>query len=109
MPGVDLDAMSAFVLDVVTETPKFLVSWYLVLSYAYYELDEVLVHDHVFDAICKELLKKIENFEIDHEHLHLVDPAMLEAGSGYGIKNYPTRVQSVARGFLQGFFTPYDL
>lgn len=105
----NVDAISTFVMDTVEANPKMLVSWYLVLSYAYYEMNESLVHDHVFDHICKELLSKIENFEIEHKHLYLVDAAALEAGTGHHITEWPSQVVSVAVGFTKGIYTPYDL
>lgn len=69
------------------------ISWFLLLSYAYYQLDESLCTDSFFDKMCKWML---DNYaDLEHEHKHLVTKEMLKAGSGFNLKevDYPSRVR----------------
>ncbi len=82
--------------------PNLLVSWYLILSYAYYILDQTIVSDYLYDRICKDLLAALEAFELDHRHMHLCDIGELEAGTAYRLKreDYPGMARSSAEGFI---------
>lgn len=99
-----------FKVEALIETnPNLLVSWYLILSYAYYILDESLVSDHLYDRICRDLREALETFEIDHRHMKLCDVGMLEAGTAYHLKkeDYPGMVVGSAEGFVyQGVTLP---
>ena len=67
---------------------NMLIPWYLMCSYAYYELDAPLVSDAMYDQMGKELLHNWS--EIEHYHKHLITTNMLEAGSYIG--DYPSIV-----------------
>lgn len=83
---------------------NMLVPWYLITSYAYYHLDQSLVSDKVYDAICKLLLDEMDQFNIEHPNMDLIDPAALRAGTAFHLKieDYPSRVRSVAEGMVSG-------
>lgn len=48
--------------------------------------------DDAFDLLCVRLLERYDY--IEHPHMHLIDKGMLEAGTGYYIReqDYPSRV-----------------
>lgn len=78
--------------------PGRVLSWYLMCSFIYYRMNDSLVSDAVYDEMAKVLLKKYDSFE--HQHKHLVTKEDLEAGTLYGIYNYPTMVRSAAMALL---------
>jgi len=77
---------------------NLLVPWYLMTSYLYYEKDESIVSDGDYDWICSQLDERWD--EISHWHKSFIDRDGLSAGSGYAIKNYPTRVKGAAMAVL---------
>jgi NAD-dependent DNA ligase len=79
----------------ITENPNMLVPYYLMLSYAYYKLDDPLVSDAFYDKLARKLLKEYDN--IDHYHKHLISKDDLQAGSFLG--EYP----SIIGGALNSF------
>ena len=85
---------------------NMLVPWYLILSYAYYHLNESLVSDEVYDSVCKLLLDEMDQFNVEHEHMHLIDTAALRAGTAFHLKReqYPLRVVRVAEGMVSGIY-----
>lgn len=85
----------------VAERPVMAVPWYLMTSYMYYHLNESVVSDETFDALCGTLIR--EWFEIEHPHKHLIDRTDLEAGTGFGWKldHYPLMVRGAADRVLK--------
>lgn len=83
---------------------NMLVPWYLILSFSYYHLEDPLVSDEFYDKLCRDLLNEIDQLNIEHEHLHLVDTAALKAGTAFHLKyeDYPSRARSVARRLRAG-------
>jgi len=75
------------------------VSIYLMSCYLYYELNESVLTDHEFDAICRRLYNEFEN--INHQHKHLLDKDSLRASTGYTLNDYPTIVKDAASRWLQ--------
>lgn len=73
---------------------NMLVPWFLISSYAYYELDRPVISDRLYDEICEELLECWD--DIGHEHKHLIDHDALRSGTGFYLKNYPGRVKGSA-------------
>lgn len=55
------------------------VSWYLMASYAYYELDDPILSDKAFDELAKFLLNRWDT--IKHRHKSLITVDDLKAGS----------------------------
>lgn len=92
-----------FVEEVCSKNPNMLVPYYLMLSYLYYELDQGLVSDEVFDRICKRLLERWE--AIEHFHKHLIDFEALAAGTGYYL-SFPLRVKCGATALWFRFNPP---
>ncbi|MER9178926.1 hypothetical protein [Mesorhizobium sp. M0767] len=71
-----------------------LVSWYLMLSWLYYMQDITVVHDDDFDKVCRRL--KAEWPLVKHHHKRRVSLELLDAGSGFNLKNYPKIVIGAA-------------
>lgn len=74
------------------QNPNMGVPWFLLASYAYYELDESLMLDTEFDSMCLFMLQNWD--QITHMHKHLITKPMLECGSGFDIRKYPSMVKS---------------
>ena len=74
-----------------------LVSWFLIASYAYYELGEPVMSDEEFDKLVERLTEEYD--DIDHPHKHLITEDHLKATTGYDI-NFPTIVKDVARTII---------
>lgn len=55
------------------------VPWYLMASYAYYELDDPLLSDSAFDKLAMDML--IDWDDIEHQHKHMITEDDLVAGS----------------------------
>lgn len=88
----------------VTENPNLLVPWYLILSYAYYIMNETIVSDYLYDQICLRLKDAIETFSIDHRHMHLCDISRLEEGTAFHLteEEYPRIAESSAKSMIAG-------
>lgn len=63
------------------KSPNMLVPWYLMATYAYYDLDNPLLSDAGYDWVCLALAQSWD--QIDHMHKHLINRESLEAGTGY--------------------------
>jgi NAD-dependent DNA ligase len=61
------------------ENPNVLVAWYLMASYAYYELDTPFLNDGQFDEMAQTLLKHFDS--LTHRHLYMITKDELEAGT----------------------------
>lgn len=82
--------------------PNMRVPYYLMLSYLYYATDRSLVSDHVFDIMCKSLLRDWDS--ITHQHKHLIDRDSLAAGTGYYL-TYTNQIKGGAEA-LWAMFHP---
>lgn len=69
--------------------PNQYPAYYLMMAYAYYELDEPIASDEAFDTLSKLFKEKYD--EIDHPHKYLITTDMLEAGTYIG--SYPEMVK----------------
>jgi len=69
---------------------NMMVPWYLMAAYAYYEQDEPILSDGMFDGMAKAMLEKWDT--IEHWHKDLITTDDLEAGSLL-LKDYPDRVK----------------
>lgn len=71
------------------ENGNMLIPWYLMAAYAYYEEDDPIISDKLFDEMAKRMK---ENWnDLDHFHKHLIDVDSLDAGTYIG--DYPERVK----------------
>lgn len=70
---------------------------YLYCSYAYYILDESVIHDTEYDNIAKILLNNYNKFEHPHKYLVTIDD--LEAGTLFRLSDdkYPNMVKGAAK------------
>lgn len=64
---------------IVGSNPNMAIPWYLMASYAYYELDRPILSDAAFDKLGKAMLKMWDSLE--HKHKHLITEDDLKAGS----------------------------
>ena len=87
-------------IDIKKMNPNELVSWFLISSYAYYELGDPVMADVTFDRLT-EMLK--ENYEkADHPHKHLITKSHLDATTGYDIK-YPGIVKYTTMNYIRSW------
>ena len=61
-----------------------MVPWYLTASVFYYQYDQPIISDALFDKICKRLNTEWKN--ISHPHKRYITKARLSEGSGFNIK-----------------------
>ena len=71
------------------KNPNMLVPWYLMAAYAYYEQDDPILSDNLFDTMSKRMYSEWES--IEHFHKHLITRMDLLAGTYLG--KYPERVK----------------
>jgi NAD-dependent DNA ligase len=71
---------------------NLLVPFYIMMSYRYYEKDDPIVSDSLFDSTAKKLLKNWEN--IQHFHKDYLNKDMLAAGTYSG--SYPEIAKSAS-------------
>ena len=64
--------------------------------------------DESFDKMCKWMLSSYE--KLDHINKELVTKDMLEAGSGYSLKeaDYPLRVKLISDEFIREYYKHRD-
>ena len=86
--------------NAIGSNKNLLVAWFLMASYQYYILDQSLISDELFDAVCKELLACWDY--VHHMHKHLLLKSDLEAGTGHRLKaeDYPEMVKNAATFLL---------
>lgn len=79
-------------------SPNQLVAYFMTSSYLYYKKDKAVLSDGDYDLLCKRLL---ENWrQAKHEHKKWIKKKDLEAGTGYAISLYPTRVVGAAEAWF---------
>lgn len=94
-PLVIVDSLYDFqVMELVKNSPRLAVSWWLMASYAYYLLDETIISDECFDYLTVLIGENYE--EIEHVNKGLVTMDRLSCGSAYDLRIYPNRVMSCA-------------
>ena len=89
-----------YMCDIEAMSPNQLVSWFMIASYAYYELGDAsrIMDDPTFDFLVERLKEKYD--ESDHYHKVHVTKVHLEAGTGYDIV-YPSIVKSAYNSYLR--------
>ncbi len=85
-----------YLTDIKQMTPNELVSWFLISSYAYYELGSPIMRDLTFDHLAQFLKEKYD--DADHPHKYLITESHLNSTTGYDIK-YPGIVKYAAMTF----------
>ncbi len=79
---------------------NMLVPWFLMASYAYYELGIHIMPDSEFDNIAIKLEKHWG--DVEHMHKHLITKEMLATSSGYSIK-YTNMIKYATRAYMRTF------
>ena len=75
--------------DVVDVNINMTIPWYIMASYAYYEEDNPILSDSVFDNLVKKTLAGWDS--IEHIHKDSLSLDMLHAGTYSG--KYPSRIK----------------
>jgi len=77
------------------------VPWYLMASYAYYQLSEAIISDGLYDHLAKLMLSRWD--EIEHRHKHLITRDDLSAGTHLMSpgQDYPTIVKDAAERLIE--------
>jgi len=75
---------------------------YLVHSFLYYQLDESLIPDNLYDRICKEILDLKENPNDKYfiPYKDLLEESTGDSASGFSIREYPSEIISSALHLL---------
>ena len=74
-----------------------LVPWFLMASYAYYDLGRLIMTDSEFDNISRELEKHWD--DVEHMHKHLITKEMLVTSSGYSIE-YTNMIKHATHDYI---------
>lgn len=83
------DRIEKYYYDIVDDNINMTVPWYLMASYAYYEQDDPIFSDAVFDRLARRMIEKWD--EIEHRHKDCITLDMLRAGTYTG--DYPKQVK----------------
>ena len=83
--------------DIKNMHPDALVSWFMIGSYAYYDLNKNVMSDYDFDYLVQRLKDEWDN--IKHPHKELITTTNLESGSGYDIE-FPSIVKGATVVYL---------
>jgi len=75
--------------DNIERNPNMIVPWYIMAAYAYYEEDNPILSDAVFDRLAKKMLENWD--DIEHFHKEYLSIDMLKAGTYNG--EYPSRIR----------------
>ena len=80
-------------LDKVDNNVNMTIPWYLMAAYAYYEQDNPILSDGLFDRLARKI---DENWDlIDHIHKDHITRDALKAGTFLG--KYPSRVEGAVK------------
>lgn len=75
--------------DIIEKNMNMAVPWYLMAAYAYYELDDPIISDAMYDSITFILIQNWD--QINHFHKEYLTIDDLEAGTFLG--QYPSRIK----------------
>lgn len=78
----------------ISRNQNMLVPWYLMAAHAYYDLDEPIISDALFDELAQRLLKSWDT--ITHWHKHLITTDDLRAGTLLR-RDLPMRIAGAVR------------
>lgn len=87
--------------EAIERSVNLTVPWYLMTSFLYYQKDESLISDGLYDSLCKLMLDNWDS--IEHPHKHLINRDALVAGSGFDIPEdaYPEITKGAAMRLLR--------
>lgn len=86
------------IAEIQTMSPNRLISWFMMGSYAYYDLGKPVMEDVSFDYLVQRLKECYD--EADHPHKKHITKEHLEAGTGYDI-HYPLMVKGATIHYLK--------
>lgn len=81
--------------QLISRNSNLMVPWYLMASFTYEHLNDIILTDGFYDNLCKELYDKWD--DIEHRHKGCIDKEALLAGTGCMIKEYPEITKSAAK------------
>ena len=86
--------------EIKNMTPNQLVSWFMIASYAYYDLGDAsdIMDDPTFDFLVSRLKETYD--DADHYHKKYITMDHLEAGTGYDIE-YPNIVKGAYKSYVR--------
>lgn len=87
-------------LDCIETNINMAVPWYLMASFAYYEQDDPILSDGMYDRLGKRILERWD--EIKHYHKKHLTIDMLKAGSYIG--EYPSRVEGGLKSLKEIYY-----
>jgi hypothetical protein len=79
--------------EIFAKNINMMVPYYLMASYAYYVEDDPIFSDAFYDNLAKTILAVWDS--IEHQHKHILNTDMLEAGSFIG--EYPSIVSGALK------------
>jgi len=79
------------------DNKDMLIPWFLMASYAYYELGMNIMPDSEFDRIARELDKHWD--DVEHMHKQLITKEMLVTSSGYSIE-YTNMIKHATMSYI---------
>ena len=91
-----MELLDKYCLDLIDDNPNLMIPWYFIAAYGYYEKDEPLITDALFDRICKRMLKEWDTLE--HRHKEYIEKDALEGGTFMG--EYPSLVEGAYQELL---------
>lgn len=89
--------LDKMLVERLRESINMSVPWYLMASYAYYELDRPFLTDAVFDGLAKLMLQHWDH--IEHRHKGFITEDDLRAGSLLR-RDFPEVVRGAALSLL---------
>jgi len=101
---VDLSRVDEEVEEIMEKGESRAVSFYMMACYLYYDLNESMMSDTVFDKLCNHLLYEVmmDGPATAHPHAKFLDPEALKAGTGNSIK-HPNSVIGAANRFMKEY------
>jgi len=76
-------------LDATYINLQMMIPWYLMAAFAYYEQDDPILSDGLFDRLAKKMIQHWD--ELEHQHKEYISKDDLCAGTFLG--KYPSRVE----------------
>ena len=96
---MDINGIEKACMEICDDNTNMSIPWYLMAAYAYYEEDNPIISDGMFDRLAKKILKDWDN--ITHMHKQHLSIDMLEAGTFIG--EYPTRIKGALQSVRQSY------
>ena len=86
-------------IEITDANINMTVPWYIMAAYAYYEQDDPIIEDSMFDKIAKRILKEWD--DINHRHKDYLTKDMLKAGTYIG--KYPPQIEGALKSVKETY------